>query len=240
MMLAIAWGFGIRLQNRVEFNQGVKDADGNDATDQAGVDTTDFYLRRLRLYIKGSTAWRQKFMLAFRADGLGNARQADSGDRRQATPTVYLASVTQKFDAGHSLTLGLQRPKFLRSEMVSSGKRLTTGAPQMSGKVPAAVATRDLSLTYAYRGAAWHVDGSLIDPSFSDSRNQDWQVAVRLSTGFNPEHTVHKLTESFLGKAGFGHLAAVGVGYLWNAKNADATKDDKVSVIADYICITTR
>ena len=45
--------FGVRLQSRLEFNQGVNDVNGDPATDQSGVDTIDLYLRRLRLYVKG-------------------------------------------------------------------------------------------------------------------------------------------------------------------------------------------
>ena len=43
-----------------------------------------------------------------------------------------------------------------------------------------------------------------------------------------------KLTESFLGAAGFKHLAAIGYGYRWNAKDADATKADAHAIVADY------
>ena len=71
-------GFGIRLQNRIDFNQGINDNQGNPVTDQAGVDTVDFYLRRVRLYMKGKAKWGQKFNLTMSADNLG---KPSGGDR---------------------------------------------------------------------------------------------------------------------------------------------------------------
>ena len=72
----------------------------------------------------------------------------------------------------------------LRSEAVSSAKRLTTSAAQMSTVVPKHVATRDLSIAYAYRAPAWGIDATLIDPSYADGRNHDWQATIRSAAVF--------------------------------------------------------
>ena len=237
-------GFGIRLQNRIDFNQGINDSNGDPLTDQAGVDTVDFYLRRVRLYLKGKAEWGQKFQLALSADNLGRAGGGSSPvdskkDRRGTTPQVRYAWVGQEFktESGkHTIKLGLQKPYFARSESLSSSKRMTTTTAIVAELAADVVASRDLALTYGFKAKAWGVYVNLVDPSRGDARNRNWQLSARVETGLSEETTVSKITESFLGKEGFHHLVGFGIGTQLRGtdtgKNADL--DDEVVITADY------
>ena len=227
-------GFGIRLQNRVDFNQGINDSNGDSITDQADVDTVDFYLRRVRLYMKGQAEWGQKFNLTLSADNLGNATK----DGKNATPQVRYAWVGQEFktDGGkHIVKFGLQKPYFMRSYNVSSSKLMTTATAVVDRLADKLVASRDLGISYAYKGKAFAVHAHVMDPSKNDQNNRDWQVGVRVETSLTEETAMKKLTESFLGKEGFHHLVGLGIGMEILSDTAiNEGKDDIVVVAADY------
>jgi hypothetical protein len=230
-------GFGIRLQNRIDFNQGINNSAGDPVTDTAGVNTVDFYLRRVRLYLKGKAEWGQKFQLALSADNLGRYT-GSGGNRRSSDPQVRYAWVAQEFktDGGkHTIKLGLQKPYFMRSESLSSSKRMTTTTAVAADLAADHVAGRDMALTYGYKGSAFGVYVNLVDPSRSDSRNRDWQFSVRAETGLSADTTVKKLTESFLGKEGFHHLLGVGVGMeILSSSSANDDEDGDLVIAADY------
>jgi hypothetical protein len=227
-------GFGIRLQNRIDFNQGINDSAGDPITDQAGVDTVDFYLRRVRLYMKGQAEWGQKFNLTLSADNLGNSTKSGKND----TPRVRYAWVAQEFktDAGkHIVKVGLQKPYFMRSYNVSSSKLMTTSTSVVDTLADKKVASRDLGISYAYKSNIFAVHAHLTDPSANDQGNRDWQVGLRVETSLSEDTAVKKLTESFLGKEGFHHLLGIGVGMtILSGVAANDDRDDTVVLAADY------
>ena len=181
-------GFGIRLQNRVDWNGGINDVAGDPITDNEDVDTLDLYVRRVRLYLKGKAEWGQKFNLTFSADDLGNA---ENGKGKNDSPKVRYAWVAQEFktESGkHTIKVGLQKPYLARAESLSSSKRMTTTAATGVADIAADyVASRDMGITYGYKSKVFGVYANLMEPSANDIEARDWQVSVRVETSLSED-----------------------------------------------------
>lgn len=189
----------------------------------------NFFLRRTRLYFKGGHSDGWKFNVTLQADNVGREDDRDNDD-----VAVRYAWVGKKFERGdidHYLQFGLDKHTAVMADVDSSSKQLFPNGRLAEGYN----GPRSIGIDYALAAPAFGLRTGLADEAGDD--NNDWHFYARVYTGLTETLTIHKRTESFLGKEGVGHQLGAGVDVKTDGSDAtDGTEDDDfVQFTVDYL-----